>query len=86
MSDGKKLVAALLETGSTQTLRLVDRSLFEEDEVAVFDFGSRHFRRYGELPTIRTVETETRKRLPSVDESVDFYVKKVHDRRHMPIA
>ena len=81
MSDGKKLVAALLETGSTQTLRLVDRSLFEEDEVAVFDFVSRHFRRYGELPTIRTVETETRKRLPSVDESVDFYVKKVHDRR-----
>lgn len=85
MSDGKKLIAAILEAGSTQTLRLVDRSLFEDDELPIFDFVSRHFRRYGELPAIRTVESETRKRLPHPDESVPYYVKRVHDR-HLFIA
>lgn len=80
MSDGTKLVAAILDAGSVETLRLVDRSLFEDDEVAAFDFITQHFRRYGELPTHRTVETELRKRLPTADEAVPYYVKKVMDR------
>lgn len=80
MSDGRKLVAAILDSGSVETLRLVDRSLFEDDEVAAFDFVTRHFRRYGELPNHRTVESEIRKRLPTADEPVAFYVKKLFDR------
>lgn len=80
MSDGKKLVAAILDAGSVETLRLVDRSLFLADEVQAFDLVTQHFRRYGELPTHRTVENELRKRLPHADEAVAFYVKKLYDR------
>lgn len=80
MSDGRKLVAAILDSGSVETLRLVDRSLFENDEVAAFDFVVSHYRRYSELPTHRTVEGHIRKRLPTADEAVAFYVKKVYDR------
>lgn len=81
MSDGAKLVAAILETGSTQFLRQIDRSMFEESEVALFDFVSQHFRRYGELPAIATVEAETRQRLPHPAEPVPYYVKRIYDRR-----
>lgn len=80
MSDGKKLVSAILDAGSVETLRLIDRSLFEASEVGAFDFVVSHYRRYRELPTHRTVEAELRTRLPSADEAVGFYVKKVYDR------
>lgn len=81
MSDGTKLVAAILEAGSVQFLRQIDRSLFEENEVELFDFVSRHFRRYGELPAIGTVESRTRKRLPHPEEPVAYYIKRLYDRR-----
>ncbi len=81
MSDGKKLIASLLETGSVETLRLADDHLFEDDELEVFRFVKTHYRRYGELPTIRTVESETRQRLPSAPESTEYYLKRVYDRK-----
>lgn len=81
MSDGKKLIASILETGSTQTLRLIDRSLFEENEQALYDYVHSHFSRYGVLPDIGTVESDTRKRLPATDEPVAYYLKKVRDRK-----
>jgi|PlaIllAssembly_1097288.scaffolds.fasta_scaffold00016_28 replicative DNA helicase len=81
MSDGKKLVAAILGAGSVETLRIVSDDLFEDEELAVFRFVKTHFRRYGELPNARTVEQETRERLPSAPESVDYYLKRLHDRR-----
>lgn len=81
MSDGKKLIAALIEAGSVETLRLASEELFEDDELAVFQFVKSHYRRYGELPVIRTVEQETRVRLPAAPESVDYYLKRIHDRK-----
>lgn len=81
MSDGKKLISALLDAGSVETLRLVDRSLFEDNELVLFDFVSSHYRRYGELPALRTVEQETRTRLPAADEAVAYYTKRLFDRK-----
>lgn len=81
MSDGKKLVVALLSAGSVETLRLADDSLFEEDELAVFRFVKTHYRRYGELPELRTVESEVQQRLPAAPEPVDYYLKRVYDRK-----
>lgn len=81
MSDGKKLVAALLAAGSVETLRLADDTLFEDDELSVFQFVKSHYRRYGQLPDRQTVETETRARLPAAPETVEFYLRKVYDRR-----
>lgn len=81
MSDGKKLIAAILEAGSVATLRLADEGLFEEDELEAYRFVRSHFRRYAELPDIRTVEQETHCRLPASPESVDYYLKRVYDRR-----
>lgn len=81
MSDGKKLVTAIIERGSIETLRLVTNDLFEDDELVVFNFVRQHFRRYQELPTIATVETELRLRLPRADEAVSFYLKKLYDRK-----
>lgn len=81
MSDGKKLVASILETGSVQTLRQAGDDLFEDSELPVFQFVKRHFRRYGELPNVRTVEQETRQRLPAAPESVEYYLKRLYDRK-----
>jgi replicative DNA helicase len=80
MSDGKKLVTALLERGSVETLRLLKEDILEEDELVLFQWVKNHYRRYQELPTIQTVEQETQTRLPVADESVQFYIKKVYDR------
>lgn len=81
MSDGKKLIAALLAAGSTETLRLAGDDLFEDEELEVFRFVKTHYRRYGELPTLRTVETETRQRLPQAPEALSYYLKRLHDRK-----
>ena len=81
MSDGKKLIAAILESGSVVTLRLASEDLFEDDELVPFQFIRSHYRRYGELPDIRTVEQETNSRFPPSPESVDYYLKRVYDRR-----
>lgn len=81
MSDGKKLVAAILETGSVATLRLAADDLFDDSELPVWRFVCHHYRSYGELPTRATVEAECRGRLPRADEAVEFYLKKVYDRK-----
>jgi len=81
MSDGKKLIASLIETGSVETLRLAEDHLFEDEELDVFRFVKAHYRRYGELPDIRTVESETRQRLPAAPEAVAYYLKRVYDRK-----
>lgn len=81
MSDGKKLVAAILASGSVETLRKIRQDVLLEDEVEAFQYVSQHYRRYHELPTVQTVEQETRIRLPRALESVDYYTKKVYDRQ-----
>ena len=56
MSEGLKLLGAIIDTGSINLLRDVDRSLFIDEEIPVYDFMSTHYRRYGEIPAIATVE------------------------------
>jgi replicative DNA helicase len=81
MSDGLKLIALISENGSASLFRDIPQDLFVEDEARVYTYVRRHYRRYGTLPTIRTIEEELDVELPEADESPEFYVKKLYDRR-----
>jgi replicative DNA helicase len=81
MSDGTKLVAAILAAGAVDALRTVDREWLLEDELRVYDFVRLHYRRYSVLPAVPTVEEELGERLPVVHETVDYYKRRVSDRR-----
>lgn len=81
MSDGLKLLAALVEGGGVESLRELREELFIGDETETFTFISRHYRRYGSLPAADTVEREVGTRLPRIREPFDYYLKKVQDRR-----
>ena len=80
MSDGTKLVAAILAAGAVDELRKVDREWLLEDEVPVYDFIRQHYRRYAVLPAVSTVEEELGSRLPVAHETIDYYKKRVADR------
>lgn len=81
MSEGLKLLGAIIDTGSINLLRDVDRSLFIDEEIPVYDFMSTHYRRYGEIPAIATVEEQCDITIPEAPEAPDYYVARVHDRR-----
>lgn len=81
MSDGRKLVAAVLDAGSVETLRLAGEELFEDEELDLFRFVKQHYRRYAELPDAGTVESELRIRLPRAPEPVAYYMQRVYDRK-----
>lgn len=81
MSDGKKLITAIIETGSTETLRELGEDKFLDDEVSVYRFIKTHYRRYGQLPALATVEEETGVRLPEAQENLEYYKKRVFDRQ-----
>jgi replicative DNA helicase len=81
MSDGKKLVSALLAAGSVETLRLVSDDLFLDDELSLFRYVRTHMRRYSELPRIATIEADLQIRLPRCDEPVAYYLRRVYDRK-----
>jgi replicative DNA helicase len=81
MSDGLKLLSLVVENGSAHIVRELDRELFIEDEGNVYDFVRRFYRRYGRVPAIATVEEETGVELPEAEETIDYYIQRVHDRR-----
>ncbi len=81
MSDGLKLLASIVDTASVHLLRENDRSLFLNDELVLYDFLSSHYRRYGQLPAIATVEEELGIDMPVANEVPEFYVQKVNDRK-----
>lgn len=81
MSDGLKLLGAIIDTGSVHILRDLDRGIFIDEEIALYDMMRLHYRRYGQVPTIATVEDEVGVEIPSAEESIDYYIKRVHDRR-----
>lgn len=81
MSDGLKLLAGILETGSVQKLREITADLFLDEEEEVYRHVTRHFRRYGAMPAFATLEEETGVRLPAVEEPVDYYLHRVYDRK-----
>lgn len=81
MSDGLKLLAAISEAGSGHVLRDLSRDMFVEDEIRVYEYMSRHYRRYGNIPSLDTLEQETGVAIPDAEETIAYYQNKVHDRR-----
>lgn len=81
MTHGLRLVASILETGSVESLRQLDENLFVDEEVEVFRFVKRHYRRYGVLPAFATLEEEMQVTLPPVDERLPYYLRRVKDRK-----
>lgn len=80
MSDGKKLLASVIRDGAVGALREIDESWLLNEELEIFRFLRGHYRRYGELPQLQTVESEMSERLPRADENIDFYRQKIIDR------
>jgi replicative DNA helicase len=81
MSDGLKLIATIIDNGSVRALREIPSELFVEDEIPVYQFIRSHYRRYGVLPAYSTVEEECDISIPEPEEGIDYYLKKVNDRR-----
>jgi len=81
MSDGLSLLTAILETGSVQKIREIASEQFTDEELPVFQFITRHLRRYSTLPAIATVESELGISLPEVEEVADYYQRRVIDRQ-----
>lgn len=81
MSDGIDLLTAILETGSTKSIREISDDLFMDDELPLYAGITNHFRRYGRLPAIETMEDGLGVRLPEIRENVDYYLHKVLDRK-----
>lgn len=81
MTDGLKLIASILETGSVETLRQTTNDLFMDEEVPVITFVRSHYRRYGQIPSFETVEEQTRRRLPATTEQIQYYLRRVYDRK-----
>lgn len=81
MSDGFKLLGAIIDTGSVHTLRDLSSDLFVDDEVTLYDFMRRHCRRFGNVPAIATVEDELGIDIPEAPETIDYYIRRVHDRK-----
>ncbi len=81
MSDGKKLIAAILAAGSVEHLRAVNAELFIDDELPLYQYVRNHYRRYSELPLLATVETDNQMRFPQAPENIGYYLTKLQDRR-----
>lgn len=80
MSDGLKLISAVLANGASGALLQIEPTILIENERTAYDFVRGHFRSYRELPTAQTVQEETGIRLPVANESLQYYVDIVHER------
>lgn len=78
--EGLRLLAAIIENNATELLRQISKDIFVDDEVDVYDFVRRHFRRYGELPTVETIEEETEVELPDAPEPCQYYLDQIRNR------
>ena len=78
--EGLRLLAAIIENNATELLRQISTDLFVDDEVDVYNFLRKHFRRYGELPTIETIEEETGVEIPETGESTEYYLDQLRNR------
>jgi len=82
MSEGLKLLRAVVEQGATVTLRNLTVDLFVgAEEEAAFNFVRRHYRMYSELPDANTVAEDTGTTLPRAREVAQFYYDRCYDRR-----
>lgn len=81
MSDGLKLIAKLLEDSAISGFRELQSDMFIDDERDVFRFVREHYRRYGTLPNIDTVEDETGSEFPETPETTEYYKARLADRQ-----
>lgn len=81
MSDGLKLLGSVIDTGSIHTLREISRDWFIDEEVELYDFIRSHYRRYGQIPAIATVENELGFDIPEAEETAEYYIARVNDRK-----
>lgn len=81
MSDGLKLLGSIIDTGSVHTIRDLSRELFLDDEITLYDYIRLHYRRYGQIPAIATVEEELGIEVPEAPETAEYYIRRVNDRR-----
>jgi replicative DNA helicase len=86
MSEGLRLLSAIIDTGSAGTLLRLDADLFIDAESDAYDFVRDHYRQYRELPQIGTVQTECNIRLPAANEPLQFYIDQVTDRHSYNIV
>ena len=79
MSTGNRLITKLLESGSSDSLRLIPEQYFVEEERSLFDFVRSHYARHGRLPSINTCR-ENNYRIHSADEDFDYYFERCRQR------
>lgn len=80
MSDGLKLLSSVIATGSIHILREVPRDWFHRDELPVYDCVRSHYRTYGRIPAVETIEDEIDVDIPDAPETPDYYIARMHDR------
>jgi replicative DNA helicase len=80
VSDGLHLLGAIIDTGSIHLLRDLREDYFIDDEVPVYQYMRRHYRRYGNVPAITTVQDHCGVEFPDAVEGVDYYTRRVEDR------
>lgn len=81
MSEGLKLLSLIVENASGSLLRDIPADLYIEDEVEVYRFIRTHYRRYGVIPALSTVEETLDITLPEAEETPEYYRKKLFDRK-----
>lgn len=80
MSEGLRLLSAIIATGSSGQLLRTDAAELLDTEATAYQFIRNHFRSYRELPSAATVLEETGVRLPVVSEPLLYYVDRVNER------
>lgn len=81
MSDGLKLLKTILINKSTEKLQAIDSDLFVAGvERESYLFVTEHYRSYGVLPNLGTLEDRMEIDFPKTEEPVDFYLDRCVER------
>lgn len=81
MSDGLRLLRAVMASGSLSAFRELDPDIFlDGPELSAFDIIRGHLRDYGVLPQISTVEDTLEQAIPEAYEPINYYVTRCVDR------
>jgi replicative DNA helicase len=81
MSEGLKLLKAILANNSTEKLRDIDENIFIPGrEREAYHYVVSHYRDYSALPNIGTLEDHMEMDFPAALEPADFYLNRCLDR------
>lgn len=82
MSIGLEFLYVVCDQQLPAELRRFDQDFYVgDDEQACYEYCVAHLRRHGRLPTVETLQDETRVELPAAEDAVSYYVDAVMDRR-----